>query len=60
MSNGAGDPTDGADIAGGCRATMTPRLGSAAQRQRSALLHCGYGLPCLVLSSAQPSRFGCT
>jgi hypothetical protein len=49
MSNGAGDPTERAGIAGGCRATTIPRPGWAAQRQRSALLHCGYGLPCLVL-----------
>jgi hypothetical protein len=48
MSDGARDPTERAGIAGGCLATTTPRPGSAAQRQLSAHLHCGYGLPCLV------------
>jgi len=37
MSDGAKDPTERAGIAGGCLATTTPRPGSAAQRQLSAL-----------------------
>jgi hypothetical protein len=37
MSDGARDPTERAGIAGGCLATTTPRPGSAAQHQLSAL-----------------------
>jgi hypothetical protein len=60
MSDMARDPTERAGITGGCPATTIPRQGSAAPRQPPALLPCGYGLPCLVWSSAQPSRSGCT
>jgi len=60
MSDGARDPTERVDTAGGCPATTTPRQGSVAQRQPPALLPCGYGLPCLVWSFVQPSRSGCT
>lgn len=48
MSDGARDPTERAGIAGGCLATTTPRPESAVRCQPSALLHCGYGLRCLV------------
>jgi hypothetical protein len=48
MSDAARDPTERTGIAGGCPAITTPRPGSAAQCQPSALLHCGYGLPYLV------------
>jgi hypothetical protein len=48
MSDGAMDPTERAGIEEGCPAITIPRPGSAARRQPSVLLHCGYGLPCLV------------
>jgi hypothetical protein len=48
MSDRARGPIERAAIAGACLATTTPRPGSAARRQLSALLHGGYGLPYLV------------